>query len=77
MSTANTAQLLTPWFPHSTKPAHIGEYECAVQISSSVPLLLMRLMWGGTGFIVPVPMVVKYWRGLSSDPSGKGERCFQ
>lgn len=66
---------VTPRFPRSIKPAHISEYECAVQISSSVPLILWRLMWGGVGFIapVPMPMVVKQWRGLSSDPSKRGE----
>lgn len=55
---------LTPWFPRSVAPVHIGEYECAVQITSSAPFLLWQLEWDGFGFLVPFPMVVHRWRGL-------------
>lgn len=59
---------LTPWFPRSIAPVHVGEYECAVQITSSAPCLSWRLHWDGTGFFVPFPMVVRGWRGLAEKP---------
>ena len=56
---------VTPWFPRHVRPARLGTYECVVRISSSVPALLWRLEWDGTGFIVPFPMMVDHWRGLT------------
>lgn len=55
----------TKWFPRSAHPVRNGAYECMVQISRSVPLLLWELEWDGKGFLVPCPMVVKSWRGLT------------
>lgn len=55
----------THWFPRSVPPVRNGWYECSVQISRSVPNLLWRLQWDGKGFIVPCPMVVNLWRGMT------------
>lgn len=55
----------TKWFPRHVQPARVGEYECAVQITSSAPPILWRLNWDGIGFHVPVPMIVRQWRGLT------------
>lgn len=70
MADKNDRRRRTPWFPRDIKPAHQGEYECAVKISSSVPALLWRLKWDGIGFLVPFPMVVLSWRGLVKRPPG-------
>lgn len=59
----------TGWFPRSINPVHIGTYECAVMLTSSAPLFRWQLEWDGRGFLVPVPMVVKRWRGLVKRPA--------
>lgn len=56
---------VTRWFPRHVQPARLGTYECVVRISSRVPAFLWRLEWDGTGFIVPIPMMVDRWRGLT------------
>ena len=53
----------TKWFPRHIHPVRVGEYECVVQISRSMPLFLWRLEWDGVGFKVPFPMIVHRWRG--------------
>jgi hypothetical protein len=55
----------TKWYPRDIHPMRNGEYECSVRISNSVPLILRRLKWDGKGFLVPFPMVVHSWRGLT------------
>ena len=55
----------TRWFPRHVHPVRSGFYECAVKISSAVPPLLWMLEWDGKGFLVPIPMVVLKWRGLT------------
>lgn len=55
----------TRWYPRHVHPVRSGFYECAVKISSAVPPLLWMLEWDGKGFLVPVPMVVDRWRGLT------------
>ena len=55
----------TKWLPRSVQPVRVGEYECAARITSSAPPFLVRLPWDGKGFIVPIPMVVLRWRGLT------------
>ena len=55
----------TKWFPQNIKPVRNGMYECAVQISRSLPTLRWMLEWDGIGFLVPCPMVVYNWRGLT------------
>lgn len=55
----------TKWFPRHVHPVRSGEYECAVEISRSVPLALWVLEWDGVGFRVPFPMRVYQWRGMT------------
>lgn len=55
----------TPWFDRSVNPVNLGVYECAVSISRGVPLTIWKLEWDGVGFVVPFPMVVVEWRGLT------------
>lgn len=59
------------WFPRSVSPVHHGIYECGVVITSMQRgLFSWHLEWDGNGFIVPCPMVVKKWRGVT-----KAEHC--
>lgn len=58
----------TRWFKHDELPTRHGTYECLVMITSSAPLFHWDLPWDGVGFIVPTPMVVKFWRGLAKRP---------
>lgn len=53
----------TRWYPQDIRPVRNGEYECLVRITNRGPLFYWRLQWDGIGFIVPVPMIVKFWRG--------------
>lgn len=53
------------WFPRQAVPVRNGVYECQVQISRSVPCLRWYLEWDGKGFLVPFPMVVVWWRGMT------------
>jgi hypothetical protein len=55
----------TRWIPRNVNPARKGEYECAVRITSRAPLFLWKLQWDGVGFLVPCPMVVHRWRGMT------------
>ena len=61
----------TRWFPRHIRPVRNGEYECVVQVSRSVPAMLWRLTWDGKGFIVPIPMVVHRWRGMTAKATGR------
>lgn len=51
-------------------PARPGWYECAVRLCGLQRGLIVwgLLEWDGVGFRVPVPMVVKLWRGLRARP---------
>lgn len=64
----------TRWFPRDVHPVRHGEYQCLVRISSSVPLIDWRLQWDGVGFIVPFPMVVHYWRGLTKSAAKAAQK---
>jgi hypothetical protein len=56
----------TKWFPRHVRPVRPGFYECAVRLTSMQrSLMLWQLEWDGKGFLVPVPMVVHQWRGLT------------
>jgi len=55
----------TKWYPRHVHPVRTGIYECAVQISRAVPLLIWKLEWDGVGFLTEMPLVVKKWRGLT------------
>jgi hypothetical protein len=59
----------TPWFPRNTPPVRHGFYECGVRWTSAMPTLCMWVLeWDGKGFKVPMPMMVKQWRGLAKRP---------
>lgn len=53
----------TRWYQQGVDPVRRGFYECAVQISRSLPCILWSLEWDGIGFLVPCPMIVRQWRG--------------
>jgi hypothetical protein len=56
---------MTKWYPRSIDPIRCGEYECAIKFTRTMPLMSWRLMWDGDGFLVPFPMVVYQWRGVT------------
>ena len=55
------------WFKtKDTYPVRPGVYECGVRFTSALPrLMLMKLEYDGRGFLVPFPMVVPIWRGMT------------
>ena len=56
----------TQWFPRDVDPTRPGVYECGVWITSAQPRpMLWKLEWDGVGFLVPCPMVVQQWRGMT------------
>ena len=55
----------TRWFPRNIHPVRTGIYECRVLISRIGPKVLWDLKWNGEGLIVPFPMAVVHWRGLT------------
>lgn len=56
----------TRWFPRHIEPVRPGQYECAVRLPGiRHALVLWSLVWDGKGFLVPVPMSVHQWRGLT------------
>lgn len=71
-------QPVTPWFPGSIKPVHVGVYECKDRFDA----LLTYQHWDGKrwGLFAPTPeKAVRYsssasvrqtpnWRGLASNP---------
>lgn len=54
----------TGWFPRCLKPVRPGFYDCAVRVAGGF-CTIWRLEWDGVGFLVPFPMVVRKWRGLT------------
>ena len=54
----------TKWFPRHIPPVRNGVYECRVRIMGGL-CVLWNLNWDGVGFIVPLPMNVRQWRGLT------------
>lgn len=59
------------WYRRHQPPTRPGAYECLAKITSSAPAFLFDLEWDGKGFIVPIPMVVQWWRGLKHRPRGE------
>lgn len=56
----------TRWHLRETPPVRPGEYECFVRICPGGYVIWPeKLYWDGAGFLVPFPMVVKQWRGLT------------
>jgi hypothetical protein len=46
-------------------PIRPGMYECGIRLSRSLPVMAWDLEYDGIGFLVPVPMMVLQWRGLT------------
>jgi hypothetical protein len=63
---------MTKWYPRHIDPIRCGEYECAIKFTSHMPLIVWNLKWDGDGFIVPFPMRVYQWRGLTRQAWIKG-----
>ena len=56
----------TKWLPRSTAPVRHGPYECFVRIPGGARVIWPdKLVWDGVGFLVPMPMAVLQWRGLT------------
>ena len=55
---------LTPWVPRHIEPVRNGFYDCVVRIPGGL-VTFWRLEWDGIGFKVPMPMIVREWRGLT------------
>lgn len=60
----------TRWFPRHVHPVRNGQYECSVRIMGGL-VVLLSLVWDGKGFVVPFPMVVYHWRGLTKAAASK------
>lgn len=54
----------TRWMPRNIEPVRNGTYECIVRIPGGI-VTVLPLEWDGMGFIVPMPMIVRKWRGLT------------
>jgi hypothetical protein len=54
----------TRWFPRHVEPVNHGLYECVVRLPGGV-LTRWMLEWDGVGFLVPCPMMVRQWRGMT------------
>lgn len=54
----------TRWFPRKTHPVRNGTYECRVRLAGGV-VALWDLEWDSVGFLVPFPMIVFHWRGMT------------
>lgn len=58
---------LTRWFLLSRDgyPVRPGVYQCGVRLYSSSPVMGWDLEYDGVGFLVPCPMIVHQWRGMT------------
>lgn len=63
----------TKWLPIHARPVRLGKYECHVRIMGGLQGTWM-LEWDGVGFLVPFPMIVYRWRGLTKK-AYKAERA--
>ena len=57
----------TKWFRrHRQDPVRTGFYECYCRIAGGAYVIWPEyLMWNGKKFLVPIPMMVIYWRGMT------------
>ena len=56
----------TRWYPRSISPVRHGAYECVVRIPGGLVCIWPdKLVWDGVGFLVPMPMGVRQWRGMT------------
>jgi hypothetical protein len=66
----------TRWYGPGLRPVRVGFYECHVRIMGGARGCWM-LEWDGIGFLVPFPMVVLHWRGMTKAAhraTSKGEQ---
>ncbi len=54
----------TRWYPRHVHPVRNGTYECIARIAPRVNVR-WQLEWDGKGFLVPFPMAVHWWRGMT------------
>ena len=54
----------TRWFPRRIEPVRHGEYECVVRLCGGA-YARWNCVFDGEGFLVPFPMSVVQWRGLT------------
>jgi hypothetical protein len=59
----------TRWFPRDVHPVRNGLYECIARIAGGAVVNWGLLPWDGNGFLVPIPMNVLHWRGLTKKAS--------
>ena len=60
------AKGLTRWYPRHVNPIRNGGYECLVRIAGCTYVIWPeKLEWDGRGFLVPIPMRVIQWRGMT------------
>ena len=66
----------TPWFSRNVPPARHGLYECVVMVTRMQKRMVNwgLLEWDGKGFLVPCPMVVVQWRGMTATAYRKATR---
>ena len=56
----------TRWMPRDITPVRSGGYECIVRLCAGAYAIWPdKLTWDGKGFLVPFPMVVVKWRGMT------------
>jgi len=55
-------------------PVRPGIYQCGVRLSRSLPVMSWDLEYDGVGFLVPCPMMVHQWRGLTKKAHDEAKR---
>ena len=56
----------TRWYPRHITPVRHGAYECHVRLPGGVRTIWSGpLYFDGVGFLVPMPMMVLHWRGMT------------
>ena len=56
----------TKWYPRHIVPVRHGAYECFVRVAGGLHTVWPEpLQYDGKGFLVPLPMGVIKWRGLT------------
>ncbi len=56
----------TEWFSRDEPPVRPGFYECHVRYAGMPGQRFWEMLeWDGQGFLVPFPLVVLQWRGVT------------
>ena len=64
----------TRWYPSHITPVRVGEYECLMRPSRSLPMFRARFVWDGSRFETGWPWdIVVYWRGQTKAAALAGE----